>query len=64
MAIKDNITSSLTTDIEAITDKIFTSTPIIICLVYIPPNSSDNYYSSLFQHLSNLSSDESTIIIL
>ena len=45
ITIKDNLASSLIpspSDIETITIKISISNPIIICLVYIPPNSSDS----------------------
>ena len=67
IAIKDDFTSSLTTspsDIETITVKILISNPIILCLVYIPPNSSDSYYDSLFHYLSDLSNESCTIIIV
>ena len=69
IAIKDNLASSLITspsDIETITIKIPISNPIIICLVYIPPNycNSDSYYDSLFHHLSDLSNGTSKIIVV
>ena len=67
IAIKDNFTSSLTTspsDIETITVKILISNPIILCLVYIPPNSSNSYYDSLFHYLSDLPNESCTIVIV
>lgn len=67
MAIKDNLTCNLMSsppDIEIITVKISTSVPIFICLVYIPPNSSENYYDSFFHYLFELSNKASPIILV
>ena len=50
-------------DLEVVTVEMKVKSAFIICVVYIPPNSSDSYYTVLFQYLDTLLASHQTIIL-
>ena len=67
LAVKNNIIStqmSSPPDVEIVSVLISTSNPFIICVIYIPPNSSDTYHEQLHIYLTNLVNDSKPIILL
>lgn len=49
--------------LEIVCVKIITGSPVVICLVYIPPNSYISYYSEVFHYLESISSGPRSIIL-
>jgi len=67
LAVKDKITSRQLLsppDVKIITALISTSSPFIISVVYIPPNSCDTYHELLHNYLTNLVDESKPIILL
>ena len=57
LAINNKFTTSQMSsppDLELISPRIHEPKPLIICIIYIPPNSNDAYYDSLFNYLTEL----------
>lgn len=51
-------------DLEMITVSIGSSFPIIYCLAYVPPNSSEQYLLEFFNYLQSLDSANSNLVLL
>ena len=49
-------------DIEAVTIQLSFSIPIFVCVLYIPPQSSYEYYKKCFIYISNLSNQHKPLI--
>ena len=67
LAIKNTIPSRLLTspvDIEALTVELVFSRPIILCVIYIPPQSSNEYVNTCFNHIQSLVNDLHPVFIL
>ena len=59
LAVKNSIPSSITTsslDFETLTVHIGSNDPTSICLVYNPPNSTEEYLLALFNYIRNVAS--------
>ena len=50
-------------DIEAVTIQLSFSIPVFVCVLYIPPQSSYEYYKKCFKYISNLSNQHMPLII-
>jgi len=67
LAIKNNITGSQMpspSDLEIVTVLVSTQNPLIICAIYIPPNSDDTYHEQLCNYLTDLVNSNTKPIIL
>ena len=51
-------------DLELLTISIGSPTPIIYCLVYIPPNSSDEYIQKYFNYVTSLNDMTQNLVLL
>ena len=51
-------------DIEVITVRFHDPNPFIICVMYIPPNSSEAYFTSLFNYFTELGRESLPIILI
>ena len=49
--------------LEVITVRVITPLSLVICAVYIPPNSDSNYCSDMFRYLSGLAETNNVIIL-
>jgi len=50
-------------DVEAVTVQLSLSTPIFVCVLYIPPQSSNEHYKKYFTYIYNLSNQYKPLII-
>ena len=54
---------SLPDNIEAVAVEIVYKTPIIICVLYIPPSANNNYHIQVSEFLQSLPSDKDLLIL-
>ena len=67
MAVKNVIPSCILDsppDIEVISVRLEIKKPVILCAVYIPPNSSVEYYSNLLEFMKSLCSISNVLVIV